>query len=254
MFVKEVRCKAARKNFKPENPYESIFFEIKVPFYDVPIIQLTGSRVHIRAIFEDGKRKKIKDEEGIGTVLDNRSGTYKNFLWTDFPYPVIGMFARLDSKEVYEKLKPFSFDSEDPNDRRWLEAFNIGVAEYEGEFHSCIPAENIMGYELHPSILDRPVASRMLCEPRWPPTEAYLEFFNRKNLDSLTRGNKNFAPDRTTRSNDLLTVSTIVKRKASHFTEEEVVKESAKYGSPLVQIPLVQGLSTKYALVDRSVF
>lgn len=261
VFIPEPKCIASLDWYKAsleagkEEPYKKIFFRLALPEYDSEIIDLCGSRVYLHALAENGNLKVIDDKEGVGTAEDNMpKGRREYFLLDDSNKPIEGVFARLDSEEVAKRLKTFAFDSENTNDTGWVTYFNVNLNNYNRESTAFIPLCVIAGYEVNEGMSKKEVSKRMLVD--WSPSRAVVEFNIRKGkeyADKHFKG-KPFEPERTTRSNDLLTVTTIIKREPSPFTVEEVDRRSADYGKPLAQVQIVKGSSVKYALVDRVSF
>jgi len=186
----------------------------------------------------------IIDEE-VGTVTDVTKKKYAENLRLGEDKDIHMMFARIDS-EKFDMLKQFSFESENPNHEGWMRCFSV----YKGkrEASAGFPLGNVKGYDVSQEMADKPLCNYW--RVGWPPTEAVVEYLKRQSEE--ISGNflgKPKAKGRTTRSNDILTVSTIMKRKASPFTEEDVARESSRYGAPLEQKEIVEGLSKKYGLV-----
>ena len=161
-----VPAQGGRPIFVPANWQERIFFRIVIPDFDAPQAQLTGSRVYIAKLWDDREKTMIDvpDVIGVGTCLDSmRSDSVdevvkacldltkpksskegylpngrRNYI-IGFPKPIIGVFVRVDSADVLQRLMPFS--SEDHHDLH-----KIHIAKIE-KHDSYIPVKNILGYE-----------------------------------------------------------------------------------------------------------
>lgn len=205
----EVRCKfftdhnyvparGGRPIFVPANWHERIFFKIVVPDFDVPQAQLTGSRVYVVKLWDDKEKtmRDFRDATGIGTCLDSQmsdsvdeiikerkdltkpEGSEESYLppgkrnyIIGFPRPIIGVYVRLDSQEVHDRLKPFA--SEDYSGGNIYHRLYIGRNDHE--FNGYIPVENIIGYETPKRFIERRsgFTGEMLVD--WPPTVEYAE-------------------------------------------------------------------------------
>jgi hypothetical protein len=224
------------ENSDLEKPYECIFFQLEIPNFDIEPIQLTGSKIIVSKFLGDVSDNCIKNAN-IGTVTDvlRRNGYRDDLRLGEHANNIKTVFARI-RPDVFYDLVPFSFDSEYPNDEGWFN--NFSVHRGKGEASAVIPIKNIEGYIVPNDIVENPLCNYWRIG--WPPTEACLEYLKRQHAEG-----------EVTRSDDLLTVSTIVKRNASPFSEDDVVRESQRYGKPLNQIEIGDGLSEKYGLVDE---
>ncbi len=205
----EVRCKfhtdfnyvparGGRPIFVPANLGERIFFKVVVPDFDAPQAQLTGSRVHIAKLWDDHAKvmADVQDNNGIGTCLDSMMSysveeivkacmdltkpehseerylphSKRNYI-IGFPRPIIGVFVRFDSREVLDRLGPFS--SECYHDLHEMHIAKIVKQD------SYIPIENILGYETPRRFTERRdgFTGEMLVD--WPPTVEYAESITR---------------------------------------------------------------------------
>ncbi len=244
VFVKEPLCILGQENTNLGRNYNCIVFSLRVPHYDIEPFQLTGSRIIVSSLLGDFAGRKFRQSE-VGTVTDVlRSGDYsENIRIQEVNRHLSIVFGKIDS-EAFELLQPFSFYSADPNARGWLH--NFSVHKQGTEASAAIPIRNIKGYEIHPDMKKRNLCNYWRCG--WPPTEGYTEYITRRYQDFKKGG---IVRDRTFISNDLLTVTTIIKRKASPFTEDDVARKSAKYGKPLRQTVIESRLSKKHALADE---
>jgi len=215
---------------------ESIFFKFKIPEYkcDHEEVSLTGARVAVTKTFLSNS-EDIVDVE-IGTVNDSITNHTNE-----------GSIIILDSKQMYDTLTPFCTEGRSPNDKVYFSILNQAINS-DGEYQLFIPAKNIESYELPKSLFGKTISPTMY--GYWPPVNAVMKFM----MTKYDRLHKEYVQDRVTRSSDLMTIRTIVKRKSSPFTESDVIRESSKYGAKLSQEKITKGRSTKYGLVERIKF
>ena len=282
VFKPEVRCLLKGllnvNEFKPKTKPDSVFFCLDVPSNkNAEKAQLVGSRVNLIAVFENEEQIILEQKIPIGTVVE---ALHADNLLYDIDYgvlmdietlikskpvgergePIVSVFVRLDSKDIFEQLKQFSFESGNPNAKGWATRFHAFYSEGEGEYQVYIPVRNILGYFMPKYMLGKTITGWGLVESGWPHMDACAEFFVRRSKETCTYLNCTvhsdpvFAPDRTTRSKDLLTVTTVVKRKSSPWSVAQIAEQSAKYGKPLKQIEIVKGSSVKYGLIDQVQF
>jgi hypothetical protein len=183
--------------FVPANCGEKVFFKIVVPDFDVPKAELTGSRVYVAKVWDGVKKTMvdISDEIGVGKCLDSQmsdsvgeivkscmdltkpEGSKERYLpWNrsrniiiGMPRPIIGVYVRLDSKEVYNRLKEF-----DVGGRNHWDYHSLHIWEKEDECGGYIPVENILGYETPKRFAERKdgFTGEMLVD--WPPTVEWV--------------------------------------------------------------------------------
>ncbi len=216
----EVRCKfftennyfpigSIRPTFVPADWHERIFFKLVVPDFPAPQAQLTGSRVHVAKLWDDGRKSivDVSDVNGIADCLDSQrsnsveervkackdltqpEGSEERYLphgrrnyIIGFPTPIIGVYVRLDSQEVHDMLKPFS--SQDYSSRNFHHLLHVGNGE-QG-LTGYIPVENIMGYETPKRFTERRdgFTGEMLAD--WSPTVEYAESITRIPLSTAS--------------------------------------------------------------------
>lgn len=206
----EVRCKfhtdynyvsriGGKAIFVPANWHEKIFFKIVVPDFDTLQAQLTGSRIYVAKLWDDKEKTivDVNDEKGVATCLDSQMSdsveeivkackdltkpkdSEESYLPYDkrnyiigLPRPIIGVYVKLDSKEVYDRLKPFASE-------HYSNYHVLHIGENEHEFNGYIPVENILGYETPKRFTEKRdgFTGEMLVD--WPPTVEYAESITR---------------------------------------------------------------------------
>jgi hypothetical protein len=237
VFVKENKCLRDQKIFDLEKPHNCILFQLEIPHVDVEPIQLTGSKIVVTEVLGDMPNNNAKYAYA-GTVTDvlRGMGKYREDLRLgEHSDAIPTVFARI-RPDLYDDLAPLSFESDNSREMGWF--YNFSVSKGKGEASGVIPLKNIEGY-----IVPVDMAEKQLCNywrVGWPYTDACGEFLKRQTGDA-----------EVIRSDDLLTVSTILKKKETPFDERDIERESMKYGKPIKQIETREGLSKRYCLVDE---
>jgi len=254
--------------FVPANWNEKIFFELIVPSHDAQQAQLTGSRVCIAKVWDE-KEKTMQDLEykaDVATVLDVQTTTDPMEIsramfkggkrGLGFPQPIIGVYVRLDSRKVHDRLKPFDFGLNYEGGNTY-QRIHIGKEIENDEFTGYIPVESILGYVAPKRFVEREngFTGSLDVDTGWIPSDALAEFIDRRIKEYNSKRTGIYFPH-TTRSCDLLNLKTVHGIKETPFTPEEISSFRERYAKsafpPKEQTHEQHKIGSRYVLVSVS--